>query len=1014
MEVYARLLGTPQLRLAHTSYDPPSTKATTLLYYLAYKGEWCSRDELLYLFYPHTAEEAARSSLRQLLTSIRRSPYSVGLETQATRLRWAVATDVQAFKRAVDERQWLKATKLYQGGLLEGCTLANAPEFESWRALERGEMQELWREAVLNCAEQLQELQRFAEAAELLVRLYKADLLDETVLQRCVTALYRSGERHKALMTYQTFVRTLRQELDGEPDEATLRLIEHVKKGETLGLTAEVEVVRQKAAVKPQRALPLQATPFVGRRAEKTKLAEQLGDPSCRLLTVVGAGGMGKTRLAIEVASVLEDTFADGATFIPLAAVGSHELMVSAVADALDFSFFGPEEPKRQLLAYLRNKEMLLVLDNLEHLLGDISLIVQILETAPGLKLLATSRETLNLHAEWVFDLEGLSYLRKAPPATPPTEAEKQRRVEDYDATHLFVQSARKARPGFVLDETTAPAISHICQLVEGMPLALELAAGWLRVLTPEDIVAELEKGLGLFESSAQDRPSRHQSLRAVFDHSWHLLAEGERQALRKLSVFRGGFTREAADQVADVSLPLLLSLSNKSLLKAGASKRFERHPLMWQYGKEKADAYLDEQAKTRDRHCAYYAAFLHERESWVHGGDRQKKAFYEIENEIDAIRVAWRWAIERRDVSALGLSLESLQQFYYVRGLFHEAEETFRTAAERLGEDSVTLSRLLVTQALFAWEQRHLDAAQAACERSMAMLERLGAPPSARALLHLGIVQVIRGDLEEAQRLHLEGLAVAKASGDLYSMGCNLNMLAQVATEMGDTEEAERYYHESIAAFRQRRDRWGLRMVLTNLGLLLANLGRRETAEACFQESLDFGREIENLPGIADTLLCLGSLSYLQGNYLKAQTYYLESLALWRRLEDVSMVSALTGLGDTAHALHDHRASASYFVEALTTAIRLEDSTGAVASIVGAADLLVSLEEEEKALSLLAFALRRQGIVQDVKDRAARLYAKLRTWLPEEVVAAAQRLGQGLELEDVRKLLVAFVQRSE
>jgi predicted ATPase/DNA-binding SARP family transcriptional activator len=764
MEAFARLLGVPQLIHADGGYDPPPTKATTLLYYLAYKGEWCGRDELLYLFYPDTAEDAARINLRQLLTSIRRLPYSKGLEIEATRLRWRVATDVQAFKQAVGERQWTRATELYRGELLQGWTLAGAPEFESWLELEREELWWAWREAILNLAGQLEESRRYADAVVLLARLHKVDPLDEAVLQRYVTVLYESGERHKALVTYDAFARALRQELDGEPEEDTLHLVWQIKQGKPLGVTSTAKVTTQVATAESRkRSRPLQATPFIGRQVEKARLAGQLGDESCRLLTIVGAGGMGKTCLAVEVAAMLKDAFCDGATFIPFASITSRDLMVSAIAGALDIAFFGPDEPKHQLFAYLRNKEMLLVLDNLEHLLENIGLVVEILEAAPNLKLLATSREPLSLHAEWVFDLEGLSYL-PVTPQNPTGAVPKHREIANYDATRLFVQSARKACANFVLDQTAAPAVARICQLVEGMPLALELAAGWLRILLLEDVVAEIRRGLDLLEATTRDLSSRHRSLRAVFDHSWCLLSEVEKQALRRLSVFRSGFTRKAAAMVADVSLPLLLSLRNKSLLKTSALKRFEWHPLVWQYCKEKADAYPEESVETRDRHCAYYVAFLHGQTCFIQGGERQKEAHTKIESEIDNVRAAWRWAIEQRDRNALELAWACLERFFYVRGLFKEGEEAFTAAVECLDRDSITLCNLLVAQSVFAAERKHLDEAQEAGEQSIAMLKRLGAPPDARILLQLGRVHFSRGNYAEAERLHLEGLAVAKA----------------------------------------------------------------------------------------------------------------------------------------------------------------------------------------------------------------------------------------------------------
>jgi tetratricopeptide (TPR) repeat protein len=343
-----------------------------------------------------------------LLTKLRRFPYAQDLEIEASRLRWPIETDVHAFRQALAEHRWAEAVQLYSGELLRGFALEGAPEFTSWLELERAELRSGWGEATLNLADELEGTKRYAEAAQVLERLYKTDSLDETTLKRYLRALHLSGERPKALTTFASFKETLQEELEVEPETDTLRLVERIKSGESLDEgTVKITSARERH---PRVKMPTQATPFIGRDSEKAKLYEKLSDPVCRLFSIVGPGGIGKTRLAIEAASEQQEAFRNGVYFAPFDAVSSADFMVPTLASALDFTFFGSQEPRQQLLDYLQDKEMLLVMDNLEHLLEGMSLIADILASSPNLKILATSRERLNLHAEWVFDLEGLSY----------------------------------------------------------------------------------------------------------------------------------------------------------------------------------------------------------------------------------------------------------------------------------------------------------------------------------------------------------------------------------------------------------------------------------------------------------------------------------------------------------------------------------------------------------------------------------------------------------------------------
>jgi predicted ATPase/transcriptional regulator with XRE-family HTH domain len=381
--------------------------------------------------------------------------------------------------------------------------------------------------------------------------------------------------------------------------------------------------------------LPAPLTPLLGRQHELVQINRLLQDPQCRMLTLTGLGGIGKTRLAIEVAHAQRSTFPDGVHFVPLAAVTAVEYVAPTIADALGFTFHGLSDVQKLLLDYLREKSLFLVLDNLEHLPGAGQLLSDLLQNAPGLRLLATSRGRLNLHGEWVFEVQGLP----VPPVDPHDE------LETYSSVALFLQSARRVVPGFLLAECNRADVVRICQLLDGMPLGIELAATWIRILSCGEIAHEIEHNLDFPTASAAGVPERHQSLRAAFDHSWNLLSAEEQRVMRQLSVFRGGFRRGAADQVAGASLSLLSALVDKSLLRRTGAGRYGMHQLIEQYVMAHLEANPEECGATHDRHCTYYVAMLQQHEEVLRAGIRTE-TMTELILEIDNLRSAWEWAV--------------------------------------------------------------------------------------------------------------------------------------------------------------------------------------------------------------------------------------------------------------------------------------------------------------------------------------------------------------------------------
>ena len=420
---------------------------------------------------------------------------------------------------------------------------------------------------------------------------------------------------------------------------------------------------------------PAFPTRFVGREAEIAQLRQEIQKPEVRLLTLLSQGGMGKTRLAVEVGRALGGHFADGICFASFVSTPTPEQLPFTLGDALNFSFFGNDSAEVQLLRFLKDKEMLLILDNLEHLLEGTRFISELLLLSPKLKILATSRESLNLQTERIYELKGLHF------------SEENDSVQtDSDAANLFVQAARNRQPEFELNAETTQDINKLCQLVGGMPLALELSASWLRALSLQSIVQELETSIDLLQTTARDLPQRHQSIRAVFDYSWQLLSEEEQSALRKLAVFQGGFSREAAKEVTGTSLVTLANLIDKSFLSKVGNDRYRRHPLVIQYAQEKMAEYPEEKAQVEESHALYFFSCLRRYLPKLRSMER-KQSLALIDLDLPNIKAAWTWAVKTRCVNEIKETSIALSEALKNRNL--EAVDLFELAHSQLDESN-------------------------------------------------------------------------------------------------------------------------------------------------------------------------------------------------------------------------------------------------------------------------------------------------------------------------------------
>jgi predicted ATPase len=597
---------------------------------------------------------------------------------------------------------------------------------------------------------------------------------------------------------------------------------------------------------------------------------------------------------------------------------------------------------------------MLLVLDNFEHLLRESDLLVDILETAPGVKLMVTSQERLNLQAEWVLEVSGMRV---------PEEDEREG-LEEYSSVRLFIQNAQRAQADFSLTEEDKPYIVRICRLVGGMPLGIQLASAWVRLLSCQEIVREIEHNLDFLATSLRDLPERHRSLRVVFDHSWSLLSDEERRVYRQLSVFHGGFRRPAAEAVARASLSVLSTLVDKSFLHRHSSGWYEIHEVLRQYAAEKLHECPPEEEETHTRHGEYYATFLEPKLNSLKGS-KQREAAMEIGEEIENLRASWRWAIEHGRIDIIEKSSESLYRFYEMRGWVAEGEAAFERAVEGL-------TRLKQKTAGPPPNPLELTLAKV-MSREGALCSRLGLSGKAHQLLQRSLVIFRR--VEDGEQIAF-----------------TLNYLGTLARLRGDYTEARHLWQESLAIFRHLGDRWGVAWTLNFWGHMVGEQGDHLEAKQMLQESLTIHQELGNQRGMAGALNSLGYVMYLLGEYMEARSLLQKSLVIRREVGYRRGIAiSLSYLGQVAEALNELQESRKYFQEALRLAVEIRDVPLALSILVGLATSLAKEGQPQESLELLYFPLHHPGTGQEARNKAQQLFNHLEAQLPTEAIMISQ-----------------------
>lgn len=730
-------------------------------------------------------------------------------------------------------------------------------------------------------------------------------------------------------------------------------------------------------AVRPPSRLPVPLTPLVGREAELAQLAPLLRDPACRLLTLLGPGGIGKTRLAIAAAGLVQGEYADGVAFVPLEGVPGPSLVAPAIADVLGVALMGQRDIALQLRDYLGDKRMLLVLDNFEHLVEGAPWLSDLLQAAPALKLLVTSREQLGLSVEWLVEVAGLPV-----PAIPaPDDGVRLAALEASNtAIGLFVQHARRVRPGFSLHAGDAADVARICRLLEGMPLAIELAAAWVRVLTPPEIAREMAHDLQFLSAAERDRPLRHRSMTAAFDHSWRLLAPHEREALAQLSLFRGGFTRHAAGQVAGAGLPVLSSLLGKSLVQRSAGAppgdRYSLHELVRQYAAEQLHAAPGAAHAAADRHSAYYLALLAAEEGALKG-TRQLDALAEMSREIDNVRRAWSHAAATGDGARLAAAIEGCYWLLEMRSAFQEGEQLFALAAESpAGAEALTHSRLRTKQGYFAFRRGEYGRARVLLEGAIASLRTLdgaaAAAALADALVFAGILEYYGGAYAAAHACLHEADALAATVGSAWLAGYAAYGEGVVLVAEGRNGEALACLQAALAHWQPLGGPRLLTLCRSYLGLSLLGLGRLEEAEATLLRCADESRAAADTWLVATALTHLGLVALAAENAAQARDLLTQSVADFRTLgEKRSLARALTHLGEAELALGDRQSARAALGEALALghAGRLD---GILLDALGGFAALAERDGDAAAAGMLAAQVRRHPAASSQARAAA------------------------------------------
>jgi predicted ATPase/DNA-binding SARP family transcriptional activator len=1016
-------------------------------------GHSLPRERLLDLLWPDLAPEAASNNLRYALHVARRALAGVGAPSGTPALSFLrtdgdqvhlypggeVWTDVGAFEAAAAEARrrrdgsgYARAVELYAGDLL--------PEdlYEDWAAGRREELRRLYLTLLLEQAEVAREAGDGEGEGTALTRAIGADPAHEAAHRGLMRLHARNGQRHLALRQFQHLREALRRELDAEPDPASQRLYQDILTGTVSGPgPVGPEAAAPRPSPRRRHNLPTPVTSFVGRQAEVAEVRQLLGgEPQAegsrpRLVTLTGSGGCGKTRLALQVARgvVEQDSHPDGVWLVELGPVADPALVGQAVATTLNVREVPGQAVLQTLAGALAERRLLLVLDNCEHLLDACAALADaLLRACPGVQILATSQQALGMTGEVAYRVPSLAMPEGdaiAGAGEGPEAAAALKAMQGYGAVRLFVERARFGQPGFALSAQNAREVLAICRRLDGIPLAIELAAARLAVLSPSQLAERLDDRFRLLTRGNRAAPARHQTLRTLVDWSYGLLTPEERTLFDRLAVFAGGFSLEAAEAVCagdgldqEDILPLLSQLVEKSLVNAGedvdARARFRLPETLREYARERLEGDPLVGA-TRERHAFFYTALAEAAYRALSGPD-QGAWLDRLEREHDNLRAALRWRLDRGDArGALRLGA-ALGRFWAMRGYLREGRERLAEALA-LPDDGapgappgLDRARALYSAGFLAWRQGDAAAARPLLESSVALARHLGDPgTTAYGLFYLGLVPEFQGDYPAARAYFAESRSLFEEAGDRDGLALALFGLGNVARQEGDPDTARTLLERSLALFREVGNRRSLALPLGYLGRVALRLGDPAGARARLEEALATWEELGEQWLIASVLDSLAEVARVEGDQTGAEALLDRSLTLWRALGSTGpqTQSALHQLGHVSLTLGRPEQAAALFRECLSRAREQGNKRHVAEALAGLAGVAAAAGDGEQAGRLFGAAeALRLGVGAALSPADAidhqRAEELARAAAGDRAYSAARRAGSGIELDSI------------
>lgn len=1008
--LYIHLLGHFDLTLNDKPLRLPSRKAEALFAYLVCQSRPLARETLATLFWDESTPEQAMANLRKLLSQLRKKVGDylvVERQTAAFNDQSDYWLDVAEFKRpflppsSITNLQ--SQIALYRNDFLAGLQLPDARDFEAWMTLERERYKHQYAETLRLLTQQFLQQRHYAKAIPFAQKLLEIDPLNELSHRQMMLLLARAGKLDEALAQYQSCVQLLQDELGVSPTQTTQNLN-----------------IRLETAVTQPADLPEETDLFFGREAEQAQIDQLLSQEACRLLTLLGPGGTGKTRLALHIANGRQTDYLHGVHFVSFAELDSASGVLPAISDALNLQAASKEPPLQQLQNYLRFRETLLILDNCETLftLPDqegVGFVAELLQACPQLTILATSRERLNLQIEQTLPLAGLDY----------PEAEDDERAIETNAVRLFAERARAADKSFRLTAVNLPFVARICQLVVGMPLALELAAAMVRQRPLPDLAEQLTHDLDILVDDDDERPERHASLRVVFESSWQQLLPEEQAAFQQLAYFQGGFSVEAAIAVARAHYLDVLGLVDKSFLQPGTNGRYHIHELLQYFAKQRLTANPAAAQQIAENHADYFLNYVPQWESSLPKSEADSGALFAMRSELPNIRLAWQWAAKHLQTTPLKKALPGISYYYLVCGPYQAGVDLLETAVANyrqqldqthfLAEVLVHQARLVNEQGQYdtaisladdaflladedtnlkaaatlelgraAVAQGQFDGAQWYLEEALRLInaeDRLLLLDSERKFLSevyqvSGVMSYYRADRTEARHKFETALEIERQLGNRWAESGLLNNLGIVAKELSDFEAARHYHEQNLQLTAQLGDRFVRSKALINLGTVLRNLGDLVGAQKRTEEALRLKRQLGDGRGECLALNNLGNVSAQLGAYDLAEQSFRQALTLYRemgRRRDEGMV--LSNLGLLAHLRGDEATAVDLSQQAIAITEEIGDRiTGAFAYLHLGHGLLsqAQLAEATKAYK------RSLTLRQEMNDESATIEAKI------------------------------------